>query len=62
MMSIHDGHFTCSTRKDVSINVQKTILPKNIVINALTMKDVINPLGGTLGKSEKQYPDTKSCK
>jgi hypothetical protein len=35
------------------MNVQRTILPKNIVINALTMKDVINPLDGILGKSKK---------
>jgi hypothetical protein len=53
MMSIHDGHFTCSTRKDVSINVQKTIHPKNIVMIALTMNDMMNPLGGILGNSKK---------
>jgi hypothetical protein len=35
------------------MDVQRTILPKNIVISALTMKNVINPLGGILGKSEK---------
>jgi hypothetical protein len=30
-----------------------TVLPKNIVLSVLTMKDVINPLGGIHSKSKK---------
>ncbi len=40
-------------RKVVSlINVPKTILPKNIVIIALTMNAAMTPLGGILGNAE----------
>jgi hypothetical protein len=43
------------------MDVQRTILPKNIVISVLMMKDVINPLGGILGldKSKKTIPGHK---
>ena len=53
IMSFRDGHFTCQLCKDVSqIHVQRTIIPKNIVIIVLTMNAVMNPLGGILGNSE----------